>query len=241
MRYKIQMEAVVLALILIVSAISVLALPAGPDSMTVVGNSTASPRSSMLMNTSGGSITTLSINGTTQNMRWKAFVGNVTGKLTLDDTNNKTIYDWSYSVVQGEVYTTRATSVAWNSINCSNTTHIVNEENAMNHTNNPNDNITSTFDARQHDEFYIGTVGITQDSCYSLHTYVNDTTQNSTFQEILLYDDVTIDTGGNMVYATILEQDAFGYNNATFDFQMIVPEVATGQTSTAYYFYVELS
>ena len=49
-------------------------------------------------------------------------------------------------------------------------------------------------------------------------------------------------TNGDIVYATILEQDAQGFDNNQYDFQMIVPEVGlTWSSSTAYYFYVELT
>ena len=107
----------------------------------------------------------------------------------------------------------------------------------MNHTSNPDDNISTTFNTKLHDSFYVGSVEIQNNTCFSIHTYVNETKQTSDFEEILLHDQ------DNLVYATILEEDAAGYReNQTYDFQMIVPENgATGWTSsTAYYFYVEL-
>ena len=218
-----------------------LAAPVGP---TIVYNfsETATPRSAALINTTGGSITTMVLNATSQNLRWKAYVGNVTGSLTLDDANNYTIFDWTLSNVVGEVYATRsANSISWANLNCSNLTHIYNEENAMNHTN-PYDNISATFDVKSHTQFYIGTTLISQNSCYSVHTYVNDTNQSSNFQEVVMYDGTNA-TNGNFVYATTFEQDQQGFDNNQYDFQMIVPENGiTGWTSsTAYYFYVELT
>ena len=218
------------------------AIPVGPT-ITEIKNETGSIRESTLINTTGGSITTMKLDVTAQNLKWKAFVGNVTGSLVLSDASNYSIYDWSLSTIVGEVYATRSsTTVSWSNINCSNLTHITNEEIALNHTSNPDDNISATFNAKNHNPFYIGTVEITSNSCYSIHTNVNNQSQNSSFEEIILYDG-TDHQNGDIVYATNLEQDVAGYNNNPFDFQMIMPEVAlsTWDSSTAYYFYVELT
>jgi hypothetical protein len=62
------------------------------------------------------------------------------------------------------------------------------------------------------------------------------------FEEIALYDGATEAGGGNIIYASILEEDVAGYDGATYDFQMIVPEngLSTFSSRTAYYLYVEL-
>src|SRR3989344_8533797 len=56
---------------------------------------------------SGGYIFTINLTGETQNARWKAFIGNASGVLTLDDSSGNTIYDWTLSTTTGEVYATR--------------------------------------------------------------------------------------------------------------------------------------
>ena len=69
------------------------------------------------------------------------------------------------------------------------------------------------------------------------------------FEEVLLYDRpaplLTNETilFGNVVYASIIQSDVSGFNGQTYDFEMILPERGfTGWTSsTAYYFYIELS
>lgn len=218
------------------------ATPVGPS---IVSNSseTGPIRNSAMINTTGGSITTIDLNATTQNIRWKAYVGNVSGTLTLDDGVNNTVFDWTLGAVVGEVYATRMSdTVQWTNINCSNMSHIVNEEIAINHTNNPNDNISTTFDTKTHDTLYIGTRTIAANSCYSIHTYVNDTNQSQYFEEVLLYDGTSIDDG-DLIYATMIEQDVYGFDGNTYDFQMIVPEngLYSWTSSIAYYFYVELT
>lgn len=218
--------------------------PVGPDSLSVVANETKGAASAQMLNISGGRIATLNLNATIQNPRWKGFVGNVTGKFTLDDVGGSTLFDWTLTSITGRIYSTRnSTSVTWASITCSNNTHLRQEEINMNHTN-PNDNITKTFNATNdsatsygsHNPFWVGSVYISANSCPTLNTYVNDVAQNTNFEEMALYDTT------NIVYATIMEEDVTGFDGATYDFQMIVPEngLPSFSGATAYYIYVEL-
>jgi hypothetical protein len=211
--------------------------PIGPN-ITYIKNETAPLQEAGMLNTTGGSITTMVLNATTQDTRWKAYVGNITGTLVLDDAAGYTIFDWSITNLIGEVYATRSSSpISWSNINCSTDLNITNEEIAINHTSNPNDNISTTFSTKDHKPFYVGETLIAEDSCYSIHTFVNETNQSVFFEEVLLHDKTSV------VYAALVENDATGYNpNETYDFQMIVPEVGapSWQSSTAYYFYVEL-
>ena len=228
----------------------VFALPVGPT-ITLVSNSTKAGGAGTIYNESGndstspdkagGFIYTINLDGVVQNDRWKAYVGNVTGRLVLDDASGYTIYDWDITTaITGEVYATRAaTTISWSSINCSNSTHIAAEEIAMNHTANPSDNISRTFNWTNNSAFYVGNTLIGADTCPTTNLFVNGTsTQNDEFEEVLLYD------GTNLVYATIIADDTNSYHNdTTTDFQMILPERGyTGwASSTAYYFYVELN
>jgi len=229
----------------------VFAYPIPPINITHIKNETGLVTvATEYLNTTGGSITTMVLNATTQNLRWKAFVGNVTGTLTLDDAAGYTIFDWGESAtVSGTIFATRSpNAINWDNINCTwwvtgdpNNRSVEEYENdQMNHTS-PVDNLTATFKQQDHSQFYVHTTLIEADSCYSIHTYINDSPQSTDFEEILLYDG-TNHTNGNIVYATILEQDLYGFDNETYDFQMIVPENgAQGfKSSTPYYFYTEL-
>ncbi|HLD87148.1 MAG TPA: hypothetical protein VJB12_03710 [Candidatus Nanoarchaeia archaeon] len=231
---------VVVSLILF-NGLQAIASPSGPT-IIFIANETKQPSSATKINTTGGSITTVYLNATTQNNRWKAYVGNVTGTMTLDDGNDNTLFDWTLSEVNGEIYATRFSgSINWSGINCSNTTHIELENIALNHTNK-DDNLTTTFSSTLHQQFYVGTRQILADTCRSVHTYVNNTAQSSRFEELVLYDG-TNSTNGNIVYATPLERDQYGFDQGIYDFQMIVPEVGLSDwtSSTAYYFYAELT
>ena len=163
----------------------------------------------------------------------------MSGSFTLDDSSGSTIYDWSIATVGGEVYATRNSStIVWTTVGCANTSNLESENSALGHSS-ADDNITATFSGSTHVEFFVGAVNISQNSCPTLNTYVGNSSQDSSFEEIALYES----TGGNLVYATILEDDVVGFDGDVYDFQMIVPEVGTPgfSGSTAYYLYVELS
>ena len=208
----------------------------------------------------GGYIFTLSIQSKVQNKKWKAFVGNVTATLTLDDGDGYTVFDWSSfsGSVSGEVYATRSSSsVNWSNINCSwgyrrdptqytNKTVLERENQAM-FLNSSDDNITTTFAYYNHTSMLIGSITIPANNCSSLKTYVNSSRggplNQDIFTEIALYDG-TNETNGRVIYATYIDStNRYGYRNATnYDFQMIVPEngSVSWNSATPYYFYVEL-
>lgn len=212
--------------------------PAGAE---VLFNSTETPTPATAgtVTTAGGSFTTLLLNATTQTMRWKAYVGNVTGSFELRDASNYTIYDWNVATISGEVYASRNSSIDWSQIRCANDTILQNEQNSLNITTTKEDSINRTFNDTVHRSFYVGTQLITSSSCRAIATYVNGTRQaaseSASFQEILL------DDTQRMVYVTLLENKAAGYNTDQFDFQMIVAESEFSATPSSYYFWVELS
>jgi hypothetical protein len=99
-----------LAIILSVNKTLVLAAPQGASiTYNYTENATIRPADSHTA--AGGSFTTLVLNITSQTSKWKAYVGNVSGKLTLDNSRNMTIYDWALTSVQGEVYVSRNNSI----------------------------------------------------------------------------------------------------------------------------------
>ena len=271
------------SLLLIVSLIAILSLmltavnaaPIGPT-VAVLGNQTKAAIAATKINTTingtispGGYIFTTSLDSTQQNTRWKAYVGNVTGTLVLDDASNNRIFAWTLSTVIGEVYATRASgNVNWTGINCtwiadgrnnktsdtankasSNRTPEHNENIALSHTG-VDDNVTKTFANFNHSSITIGSVIIGKNDCFSLQTYQKGAAQtfadsdNANFTQTILYDGAYNSTNGNVVYSTPIENDVTGYrSDSTYDFQMIVPEDGSVgfSGSTAYYFYVELT
>ncbi len=211
--------------------------PSAPTNITVSSVAAPEPSVGYVMNNSGGTITTLVINATTQNYRWKGFVGNITGEFALMDSSMSSIYSWPIDSVMGEVYATRSPgAVDWSNIACSGSLMVEAEQADLNVTNSSVDSIINTFDTYLHDSFYVGPKLIGANSCRATALNVNNSRQSTYFQEVLLTD------GENLVYGSLLENRIAGFNNQSYDFQMIVAENALPgeQANTEYYFYVEL-
>ncbi len=216
------------------------AAPTGAT-VTYVSNTTASTGTAGNRTDPRSTITTITLNGVQQDSYWKAYVGNVTGVLTLDDASGNTIYDWSLSGVTltGEVYASRSNSLSFTSVQCAQQSTISAEEAFNNMTSTGADNINNTFSYRNHTSFLVGSTTISANSCPSTATYINDTAQtvneSAKFQEILLEDDTT-----TLIYTTLIEDNTAGFDGNTYDFQMIVGESDRKTSPTTYYFYTEI-
>lgn len=167
---------------------------AQPTGVEILFNETQTitPAPAANLTTAGGTFTTMILNGTFQTPRWKAYVGNVTGRLTLDDSSNRTIYDWDLITISGQVYVTRTDTINWGSISCATESSISNEQTNLNIQSTSADSINNTFNTSTHRSFYVGTTLITQSTCRAIATYIEDEKQTptieATFQEILLQD-----------------------------------------------------
>ena len=228
-------------LLLIILLGSAMFATADPTGATISGNTTVSPSGSAAgsITTAGGSFTTLLLNATMQTPRWKAYVGNASGQFSLADASSYSIYNWATTSISGEVYASRNSTITWASIRCAVNSTVVTEQSHLNITSTHVDSINRTFINTVHRGFMVGGTTISNSTCRAIATYVNGTSQalaeNASFQEILL------DDTQRLVYVTLLEQDRQGYNNAPFDFQMIVAESEYAASPSPYYFWVELS
>jgi len=97
------------------------------------------------------------------------------------------------------------------------------------------ESVENTFYKKSHPEFSIGSVTIDANTCNSTNLFVNSSSQDSTFYEVLLTDGAS-----NMVYTAILDANETGFDNSSYDFEMIVGENKDDGISTVYYFYVEI-
>ena len=242
MEAKIKTRNIKLMLALVLAFVSfAIWVNADPTGTTITYNSTDYGSTSLPANRTdpGGSITTMVLNAVQQNTKWKAYIGNITGALTLDDSLGNTIFDWTLtaSEITGEVYASRASAITWASIGCVTTGIISSEQTALGFTANSVDNLTNTFNETTHQAMITAGITIPANTCRSTATYVNSTRQaqgSAYFQQLLLTDT------SNMVYATFINQDLIGYDNSTsVDFQMILADDPT-VASTTYYFYAEI-
>lgn len=214
---------------------------ADPTGASITSNVTSSAPSYSPDNRTdaGGTITTIVMDVTQQNNNWKAYVGNVSGVLTLDDANGNTIYQWSMSdsEVIGEVYTSRNSSPLWVDINCSTNTTIDTEDTDMGFTGISIDSINRTFNESTHNTILVAGKTIPSDQCRSTATYVNSTRQDqgSAYFQVTLLED-----GSNLIYSTPIKNNYVGYDNETIvDFQILVADDVSSAAST-YYFFVEI-
>jgi hypothetical protein len=122
-------------------------------------------------------ITTLALSAVQQDQQWKAYVGNVTGILTLRDSTNYAIYEWPLTgaTIAGEVFASRSNSVVWSNITCANSTLIAAEEVFHNMTPGSVDSINLTFNYTLHAAMQIGPKIIPESNCSVTATYVNNT------------------------------------------------------------------
>ena len=216
----------------------VFALPSAPL-ITYVSNGSAA---SGLVNRSmdvKGTITVITLSANQQDYRWKAYVGNVTGKVALDDVNGKSIYDWDLGVgTGGEVYVSRFSNINWASIACVTQAAIDTEQSNLSMPLTVKDNINATFNETTHKSFSVGTLPIS--GCRSTATYLNDSAQvmgpSAYFQEVLLRDTTTND----MLYVTLMETAHSGFDNQAHDFQLLVAENESSTVPATYFFWVEL-
>jgi len=229
-----------LLFVLVLSHMAV-AAPTSPLSVSLLNTSTRLlPNSSTSgIGAQGGNVTELAIDALTITKAWQGYYGNVTGNIHLDDAANNSFYVWGNATgVSGEVYASRNSSPDWSTINCSNTTQRTLENTYLGLSLTDGDSVINTFNATSHPSFYVGSRQMNANSCFSTNIFVNGTSQNTSFYQILLADETN-----NTVYTTIIESDAYGYNSRRMDFQLMVGENEHfgSEGPSSYYFFVELN
>lgn len=240
-------KGIVLASFIIVLAIfiSIPLIYSAPVGITVTSDSSSQIADvSTSRSDDGGTITTIVVDAQQKNDGWKGYVGNVTGKFTLGDSDGYSIYDWSFTVTSGEVYISRASSPNWSSAGCALPPIIDAEESFFSQINNSDyDEISDTFNETIHKNFRVGLINITNSTCPSTFIYVNSS-RNDTISEDTPFQQVLLQMNGTtnaLVYTSIMETDHMGYHeDYTYDFQAIVPDNRSFGGITTYYFWAEL-
>ena len=230
-------------LLIVAVASFVLATPTGPNNLTVISSQRYSTAPSQTTNAMAGNVSELSFAANTITQTWQGYFGNITGTIVLGNSNNQSLYSWNLISAHGQIYATRTSTVpAWTSVKCANLTEVQGEDTALNVNESvAADSVNNTFlNTTDFAQFYVGAINInTSQGCFAARLY-NSTGQSSTthFGEVLLKE-----PGTNIIYTSILDQKALGFDSRTHDFEMLVGEDGhSGDTSTTpYYFYVELS
>ena len=187
----------------------------------------------------GGTINTLILDVLQQNPRWKAYVGNLTGVLALDDALGQSIFRWELGDedVTGNIFITRSDDVDWSIVECPTEEIIEGEDTFLGFSSNAADNINRTFNETIHPEIYIGLMPIEENTCRSTSTFVSDEQQDQSTADFPL---ILLSSNTDIIYATPINKGTQSFNQERqVDFQTIVPDQVGGLTT--YYFYAEIS
>lgn len=230
------LSTLLLSLVLFLSLVTF--VTATPTGAGISSNSTdTGPTSSTTGITNNRStISTLILNASQQDQHWKAYIGNVSGSLSLEDSSRSAIYDWSLTTTTGEVFASNTSNLQFTTVACADASTISSMETKMNMTASDVDSLSSTFNSTDHTPTVVS--GTSLSGCDMTSLYVNSASQGQNnaadFQEFLMKEGTS-----NLVFVSILNDNTVGYNGAQYDFQMIVPESDT-QSASTYYFWLEL-
>ena len=233
--------------------------PQGPTGFRTAGSSRYQNNSNaVVIQADAGNVTALIINNTRNTEAWQGYYGNITGKVTLSDANNQTLYDWSLPNPTGEVYASNGSGVTWSKVYCMNVSYLrgVNNSGSVVYSVNSTqiellyginvtdvDGLNETFN-----DTYTSVLGFktgatsftTSNGCSLTHPYTS-TIYSNAWEELLLSDNESI------IFTSLIRKGADGFQSGTtdiYDFQMLVLEnghVGQESTLTNYYFYVELA
>jgi len=212
---------------------------AQPTGIEIINNITETSRTINPQNRTdqGGTITTLVIDVLQQNTRWKAYIGTMSGTLTLDDALGNSIFRWELeeSEIEGEIYITRNINIDWSLVSCPTQTTITTENTYMGFSPTAADSIQRTFNETIHPPLLMASATINLTNCPATSTFVNNTKQA---QGSASFPIILIESGSNLIYVTHINNNKHGYASANVDFQAIVPDRIG--TTTTYYFYAEI-
>jgi len=233
-----------------------------PSGASIVVESSERLESNQASNHSAiaGNITELTIySGDSASQAWQGYYGNVSGGLSLGDSSNNIMYNWSVATPNGEVYASTNSSINWANLQCFNfsASGTYTDESGNGGTSNQNgtngtileaeyglsptdiDGINETFAANNHDLFYSSSLEFSENECRSLQLFNNQSQpEDGSFEETIMYEPVS----RSVIFTSILENSKAGFNDKEVDFQMLVPEDGHGAdtSTTSYYFFIEI-
>ena len=235
MNKKIGIIGTLLALMTLMAVMAVVPAVADPVNASSAVNSNTSYAPSDSAGSSaatGGNITQIDLSVSTSTSKWQGYYGNVSGGITLANSDNsKKMYAWTNSIA-GEVFATQD-----DNMNTSKWTGLTNRTGANIDTNfslgSASDNATNTFVNESSSITVAGTPygGIGNSSVMTYNS------SNAPTWETIALANSTSPAEANYVFVGVINDDGEAYNGANADFQMIVP--VSG--SPTYYFYVELT
>ncbi len=210
----------------------------------------------------GGNLTEMNISGNYTTKSWQGYYGNASGVITLSDSSNNTLYNWTMTSPEGVIMASINDTIYWNNIQCFNYsasgsyiaelqgggatnqygTNLTQLEDEFNLEPQDIDGVDETFTlqgAGTHDVFYINNNEFSEGECMNTRIFGSGGSQNNgEFEEVILYEPSSY----SVVFASLLNENLMGFNDKTHDFQLMVLEDGHNGdvTTTTYYFYTEM-
>lgn len=182
----------------------------------------------------GGNITNLEISGDILTSKWQGYYGNVSGTITLQDSDSNSMIDWDWTAAEGGiVLATTNSSPNWSSaFDIASGTNV---NTAWSFTTDDTDSATNTF-IDTNESVKISGTEVTSTAC----AYTYNSTGIGIWQTAVVsgLGDTNADKD-DYLFAGIISADGNSYNDREIDFQMIVPTPEDG-TGDTYEFYIEL-
>ena len=236
--------------------------PFGANISNILSNQTAPIPPPESFPAVAGNVTELNLNGYSTTQFWQGYYGNVSGSIILSNGANNIFYNWSDASPKGEVFASTNNSINWYNLQCFNFTatgainstgevpggtnqkgmNLSQLEGNFSIPSSAPDSVNNTFDLLppgNHTTFYASNLEFNGSECQSTNIFsASGTGVAGQFQEVLQYDPST----NSVVFTSILNQNALGFDNQSLDFEMLVLDDGAGTNTvpTPYYFYVEL-
>lgn len=249
-------------LILLMSIPLILAVePFGANVNPTSPSDRAIPDGAMGVPAVAGNVTEMSVSGFSITQSWQGYFGNVSGTIILADSSNNMMYNWNLTSPEGEIYASTNDSIEWNYIQCFNFTadgsygddngnaggtsqygtNLTILENMFGIAYDDVDGVDETFTllGSGHNTFYTNNFNFSEGECRNTQIFSNaGQGEDDKFEEALLYEPST----QSIVFASLLNEDILGFDDAPHDFEMLVLENGhlTDTSPTTYYFYLEL-
>lgn len=254
---RISIDVIVIAIMTILLSLTLAnALPSGATINITTNSSSWSGEGSASVSAFAGNITEINIDGSSISQSWQGYYGNVTGGLTLSDSEGLIFYNWTNAGGSGEVYASRNSSIIWTNIQCFNYTafgnysddssnrgntslygmNLTQLENAYNISSDDTDGVNETFNLNNHRSFVTNSMLFDTGECWN--TRILNNSGQGIFEEVLLYSPNNME----VIFASLIQDNTLGYDNNMHDFEMMVLEDGHGTDleTTNYYFYLEL-
>jgi hypothetical protein len=189
--------------------------------------------STQTLDAQAGNVTQVDISGQSISTHWAGFFGNISGNITLKDSNGNTFYDWAtLGTPRGEVFASIDDSVEWAGIGCATPAELSTIDTALGVGVGDGDSINLTYTTNSHPALTVGGVAVA--GCNATNAYTDAGLDATAYYQILLTD-----TSGDAVYTTVINDSTTSFTGSSADFELLVGE-SDGAGTTAIYFYIEL-